>query len=267
MRLSPILLLTCVTVTCAIAQTPAVADGGVLNAASFAKGQAVSAGQLVSIFGSDLAASLAQADSVPLSSKGLNGVTVMFNRVPAPLLFVSPGQINAQLPWGVMPAGVTSGTADVVVMRGQTQSSAQMVQIRASAPGVFSIPPGVGNAIAINADSSIAAPAGSITGFTTHPAKVGDTLIVLATGLGAVDSPIADGAASSDKLRNTVVKPVVTIGGQPAQVAFSGLTPQFPGVYQLNVVVPSVTAGDKLPIQIQMDGVMTTDQVTIAVTQ
>jgi uncharacterized protein (TIGR03437 family) len=38
-------------------------------------------------------------------------------------------------------------------------------------------------------------------------------------------------------------------------------------VYQLNVVVPSVTAGDKLPIQIQMDGVMTTDQVTIAVTQ
>jgi len=267
MRLNPILLLTSVTFTCAIAQTPAVVDGGVLNAASFAKGQAVSAGQLISIFGSELAASLAQADSVPLSSKGLNGVTVMFNRVPAPLLFVSPGQINAQLPWGVLAAGVTSGTADVVVMRGQTQSAAQMVQIRASAPGIFSIPPGVGNAIAINADSSIAAPAGSITGYTTHPAKVGDTLIVLATGLGAVDSPIDDGAASSDKLRNTVVKPVVTVGGQPAQVAFSGLTPQFPGVYQLNVVVPDVTAGDKLPLQVQMDGIMSTDQVTIAVTR
>ena len=166
-----------------------------------------------------------------------------------------------------MPAGVTAGTADVVVMRGQTQSAAQMVQIRASAPGVFSIPPGAGNAIAINADSSIAAPAGSIAGFTTHPAKVNDILIVLATGLGAVDSPITDGAASSDKLRTTIVKPVVTIGGQPAEVQFSGLTPQFPGVYQLNVKVPSVAAGDKLPIQIQMDGVTSTDQVTIAVTQ
>ncbi len=266
MRLIPTALLTFAVVTCAAAQTPMVADGGVLNGASFAKGQAVSPGELVSIFGTDLASSTAQADSVPLSTS-LANVNVSFNGVAAPLLYVSPTQINAQMPWDVMPSGITAGTADVVVTRAGVKSAAQMVQVRASSPGVFSIPQGAGYAIAINADGSVAAPAGAIPGITTRPAKVGDVVIILATGLGPVDSPIANGAASSDKLRHTTTTPTVLIGGQPAQVLFSGLSPQFTGVNQLNVMVPDVTAGDKVPLQLQMDGLTTTDQVVIAVTR
>ena len=261
-----ILVLFALAAAVAAAQTPAVADGGVLNAASFSKGQAVSAGSLVSIFGSDLAAGLAQADSVPLSTSIAN-VSVTFNGIPAPLLFVSATQINAEMPWDVLPAGVTNGVADVVVTRNGVKSSAVMVQIAASTPGIFSIPPGAGYAIAINPDGSLAAPDGAIPGYPAHPAKIGDTLVVLATGLGAVDSAIANGAASSDQLRRVVNAPGVFVASQPAQLAFAGLSPQFPGVNQLNVVVPSVTPGSALPMQLEVGGVRTTDQVTIAVTR
>jgi uncharacterized protein (TIGR03437 family) len=250
----------------AAAQTPVVADGGVLNAASFVKGQAVSPGSLVSIFGSELASGLAQADSVPLSTS-LANVSVTFNGVPAPLQFVSGGQINAQMPWNVLPAGVNSGVANVVVTRNGVTSSAIMVQIAPSTPGIFSIPPGAGYAIAINPDGSLAAPAGAIPGYPTRPAKVGDALIVLGTGLGPVDSPLANGAASGDKLRNVMNMPGVFVGGQPAQLAFAGLSPQFPGVNQLNLTVPDVTAGDSLPIQLDVSGTRSSDQVVMAVTR
>jgi uncharacterized protein (TIGR03437 family) len=78
-----------------------------------------------------------------------------------------------------------------------------------------------------------------IPGLNTRPAKTGDALQILATGLGAVPSPPADGANSLDALRATNTQPNVRIGGDAAQLQFSGLSPQFVGVNQLNVVVPS----------------------------
>src|ERR1044071_7569568 len=100
----------------AFAQTPVVAPGGVLNGASFDKttGAPIAPGALVSIFGTDLAAATASADTVPLSTQ-LSGVTVTFNGVAAPLKDVvhnaaSGDQVNAQVPWEVLPAGTASGT-------------------------------------------------------------------------------------------------------------------------------------------------------------
>jgi uncharacterized protein (TIGR03437 family) len=252
----------------AFCQTPVIADGGVLNGASFDKtaGAPLAPGALVSIFGSNLAAQLQANDTVPLSTSLADNVSVTFNGITAGLDFVSSGQINAQLPWNVLPAGANSGTATVVVNRNGTASATVLVNV-GLAPGIFSFPPGAGYAIAINADGSLAAPAGAIPGIATHPAKAGDVMIVYATGLGPVDSPIDNGANSLDKLRNTIVKPTVLIGGQSATVLFSGLTPQFPGVNQLNVQVPAgVQPGDKVPLQIQVNGgAPTTASVVIAV--
>ena len=59
--------------------------------------------------------------------------------------------------------------------------------------------------------------------------------------------------------------PVVMIGGAMAQVPFSGLTPQFPGVNQLNVVVPTVGIGDMVPIQIQEGGITSPAAVVISI--
>jgi uncharacterized protein (TIGR03437 family) len=217
-------------------------------------------GELVSLFGSGLAARLAQGDSLPLSTT-IDDVFVTINGVRAPLYFVSPGQINAQVPWEIG----TSGTATIIVNRGGVASAPAAVPLSAAAPGLFLLPGGT-QAIAVNGDGTIAAAPGSVPGLNTHAAKAGDVLVLYATGLGAVTPDIISGRTSVDQLRRTVNTPVVTIGGVPAVVAFSGLAPEFVGVNQLNVTVPAgVSAGGSVPIEIRMDG--RTHQATVAITQ
>ena len=104
----------------------------------------------------------------------------------------------------------------------------------------------------------------SLENVRTRPANVGDTIIILGTGLGLVTPAITTGAASSDILRRTIITPSVLIGGVAAQVTFSGLSPQFVGVNQLNVVVPNLPSGT-VSLQIDEVGVRSTDKVTIAV--
>ena len=263
--------LLCVSIGVAFSQTPSIASGGVLNAASFDKtaGAPVAPGSLVSIFGTNLAGSMTLNDTVPLSTQ-LSNVSVTFNGIPAGLDGVFPGspdQINAEVPWDVLANGANSGTAQVVVTNNGATSNTMLVNVGV-APGIFSFPPGAGYAIAINTDGSLAAPVGQIPGISTHPAKVGDVLILYATGLGPVDGPMTDGGIPpSNELRNTIAKPTVLIGGQQATVFFSGLTPQFPGVNQLNIQVPSgVSSGNSVPIQISINGgPPTTPAVVIAV--
>ena len=249
----------------AYAQQPVVAAGGVLNAASNAKGVAVSPGALVSIYGTALASGLAQASTIPLSTS-LGNVSVTFNNIAAPMLLVSNTQINAQLPWELQG----SSTAQIVVTSNGAASAPMSVPLTSIAPGVFSVQFGVGQAIAYgNTDGQIAAPPGAIPGLTTHPAKIGDpqTLAILATGLGPVNPPVQTGSNVTDgQVHNCVTMPVVTVGGVPAQVVFAGMTPQFVGVYQVNIIVPQgAPTGNAVPLQIQMNGITTTNQITIAV--
>lgn len=269
MRRFSLALILLFTAACASAQTPTVAAGGVLNGASFAKGQPVTPGSLVTIFGSQLAARTAQADTIPLSNS-LGGVSVSFvsdsKTVAAPMLFVNPdpnSQINAQVPWDLVPAGSTA-TVNVIVSRDGVASAPAPVNIGPFSPGIFA---SNGRAIAVNADGTLAWPSGVIAGLTTHPAKVGDTVIVYATGLGAVDSTPANGAGSLDKLRQTLTKPTVMIGGVTAVVPFSGLSPQFVGVNQLNITIPNANPGDNVPIQLQLGGITSPDGITIAISQ
>jgi uncharacterized protein (TIGR03437 family) len=246
-----ILLGSVLTITAAgvlAAQAPAIADGGVLNGASFVKGQAVAPGSLVSIFGTNLAASLAINSSATLSMS-LNNVTVSAGGVTAPLGFVSTNQINAQIPWDALK-GQQQATVAVSVTNQQTSAPIQ-VQVTQLAPGIFTIPNGVGNAVVVNPDGSVAAPTGSIPGLPTKPAKRGDGVFFYATGLGAVDSPIADGANSLDKLRHAVNPITVVVDGIAITPIFSGLSPQFPGVNQINFVVPGGARSGLVPIQIQ----------------
>ena len=244
------------------AQTPAIAQGGVLNAANGIS--PVTPGALVSIYGTSLAGGLAQADTIPLSNS-LNQVSVTLNGIPAPLLFVSQGQINAQVPWNVLPNG-TSGTASIVVTNNGQTSVSQNVPVGPFSPGIFAI----GTiAVAQNVvDASVAAPVGAIAGIQTHPATINDPfgLAILCTGLGAVDSSISNGANSGDILRRTLTQPTVLVGGQPVNVVFSGLSPQFVGVNQINVTLPPGTpTGNAVPLQISIGGIVTTNTITIAV--
>jgi len=238
-----------------------------VNAASFDPGKPVAAGTLVSIFGNQLAPGLALADSVPLSTS-ISNVSVSFNGVAAPLDFVSAGQINALVPFEVLPPG-TSGTVNVTVRNNGVTSAPEPVVINQVSPGVFNVN---GHAIAIIATDpkdprygTLAAPAGSIPGLTTSPAHVNDVLIVYATGLGAVNPPVQSGHDSLDQLRQTVLTPTPLIGNIQGPLYFSGLTPQFPGVYQVNIGVPQVAPGSAVPLQFQIGGVTSPATANIAV--
>lgn len=240
--------------------------GTVTTSAGPASSGAVAPGSLASIFGTNLASNMATSDTVPLSTT-LSNVSVMFNNLPAPVQFVSPSQITVQVP-GATPTSDAAGPAQVVVTRDDGSVAAAFpVTIAASAPAIYNIG---GQAIAVNSDGTLAAAASTVPGLPTHPAKIGDPggLMILATGLGPVDQPIADGAASDDMLRNTLTQPTVLIGGVPAVVTFSGLSPQFPGVNQINVMIPAGTpTGNSVTLQIQINGTITSNPVKIAVSQ
>lgn len=251
---------------------PVVAPGGVLNAASFATtgqpGFAVAPGSLVAIFGSDLASSTAAADSIPLSTS-LGNVSVKINDVAAPLMFVSnavnANQINAQIPWEVT---TTSGAATVTVTRDGIVSQAQSIDVAQFSPGVFFFNTGSAKlAIATGLDGQLAQASNSIAGVPSHPVSAGDALIIYATGLGPVDQPVSDGGIpAAGVLARTTTNPKVLIGGIEARLLFSGHSPNFVGVNQVNVIVPSgIATGDTVPLQIQIGGITTSDSITIAV--
>jgi uncharacterized protein (TIGR03437 family) len=132
-------------------------------------------------------------------------------------------------------------------------------------PGIFALQSGVRQAAAINPDGTLAGPTGSVPGVTLHPATPGQTIAFYATGLGAVTPAIDSGAAPGAVQRNTARMPTVLIGGVSAQVAFAGLSPQFVGVNQVNVVVPKVPTPGVAPLQIQDGTIVSSDKVTIAV--
>ena len=251
------------------AQTPVISPGGVLNGASFDKtGQPIAPGSLVSVFGTNLTAATATASSVPLSTN-LSSVTVTFNGTAAPLSGVfhltDYDQVNLQVPWEV----AASGPAQVVVTRNGVASAPVSVNMGAAAPGIFAI--GTQAVAYGNSDGAIAAAVNAGLPFTSHPAKIGDptTLVILCTGLGPVDPPLKTGNIVTDGLiHKTTATPTVLVGNVPAQVFFSGMTPQFVGVYQLNIIIASGTpVGNAVPLQIQMNGVTSPNNITIAVSQ
>ena len=264
-------MLVCV---CLAHAQPAVGAGGVVNSGSYSS-QGVAPGSIVSIFGTNLATTIPQPDTIPLSTGWSDVTSVTFGNVDAGLYYVSAGQINAQLPFNVLPSGQTSGTVPIVVTRSSGASAPQSVTIVQAAPGIFTAnATGLGQAIATdNDDNAIAAPAGSISGLTTHPISIssGHALIVWCTGLGAVTPSIGNYMAASDgTFRNTVLQPTVLIGGVAATPIYSVLSPQFGSEYQIGVVPAAGTpTGDAVSLQIQIviNGVTvtTSNQVTIAV--
>ncbi len=99
----------------------------------------------------------------------------------------------------------------------------------------------------------------------SHPAKAGDILVIYATGLGAVDHTPVEGGIPTQTAR-TIETPFVLFGDVPGKVDFSGLSPQFVGVNQLNVEVPTgVKPGNTVPLQIRVNGFTSTSTAVIAI--
>ena len=241
---------------------PQIAPSGIVSGASFAPGVPVSPGGIISVFGAQLANGTAGAASLPLDIL-LQGATVVIAGEAAPLFYTSDGQINAAVPFDIAP----NTSQQVLVTRDTTVSVPISVDVASSQPAVFLNPvanaPSQGTIFAVRNTSKGQS---SFLAQPSSPATSGDTLVIYCAGLGAVDQTIGPGAGSpTAPAAKTKDQPRVTVGGQPAAVQFSGLTPGLVGVYQVNAVLPAgVTAGDEVAVVISISG-QTGPAVTIAV--
>ncbi len=204
---------------------------GVVNAAGFAPNRPVAPGSIVSIFGFSLAEFSGSATTIPLPV-ALKHVSVSFDgpefAYPGRMFFSSDGQLNLQVPWET--AGL--GAVDIKVRIEDTVSGIFRLDLSDSAPGVFDfVLNGERWGIATHADGSLVTPA--------NAARPGETIIVYGTGWGPVDVAQQSGEpAGSSPLARTRGAPTVRIGDMTGRVTFSGLSPGFVGLYQVNVAIP-----------------------------
>lgn len=219
-----------------LAQAPPTPSGsgvyvyptGIVNAGSLAPFTASWApGELVSIFGTNLANVTSQNGNLPTTLGGVQvQVTDSSGAVTlAPIYYVSSTQINAVIPITIAPSSSTAATiASIQVINNGTPSNTVSNYVGLTAPGVFN---SYTNLAAIqHADYSMVTP--------SSPAHAGETLLVYLTGLGQVNT--------SGNSNETFT---ASIGGQTATVAFAGTLSTVGGGYQMNVTVPSgVTAGN-----------------------
>jgi len=222
------------------------------NSASFTTSAAP--GGILSIFGTQLAPATASAPSLPLPTM-LAGTTVTIGGVSAPLYYVSPMQLNVQIPYEV-----SAGSAIGLRVINNSESSFYTFNVSTAAPAIFTTnSQGTGQGAILNTAYQLVD--------ASNPATPGSTYLqIYCMGLGAVSHQPADGAvAPSSPLAETSVTPTVTIGGVTENAIFSGLAPGYVGLYQVNALVPaSVAAGSAVPVSISIGGV-TSNTVTIVV--
>jgi uncharacterized protein (TIGR03437 family) len=119
-----------------------------------------------------------------------------------------------------------------VVANGSALSNAVTVPVSPTSPGIYSLDQsGTGSGAIEHASGAVVN--------ANNPANPGETVVVYLTGLGAVTPSLADGTASSGNPLNKTPLPIVYVADQQANVLFSGLAPGFPGLYQVNVTIPS----------------------------
>jgi uncharacterized protein (TIGR03437 family) len=236
--------------------TPTVTAQGVVHAASDQGGLPIAPGALITIYGTNLAAGVSQAGSLPLPQQ-VDGAQVLLGNQTLPILYTSPGQLNVQVPYSVP----VNTQYQLTVQNGGTLSVPQQLVVAQAQPGIFTVnEQGTGQGSILHSDGVTLAQPGT-------PASIGDTVVIYCAGLGAVNPAVAAGAPapSVPPLSTTVNTVTVTIGGQPARVTFSGLTPGYPGLYQVNAVVPGgIVTGDAVPVVIGVAG-QTSPAVTMAV--
>ncbi len=227
-------------------QVPTIASNGVADAATFAT--RIAPGSYISIFGSGLSDFVGFPRASPRLPLAIDYVNVSFDvpaagiSVPGHLTYASPTQVNVQVPWELegQPAAQVKVTIDF--------SNGNVVSVPLSdyAPAFFETSPG-----------TVAAQDASYRVINSaNPAQRGQTVMLYANGLGPVSNqPSSGDPAPYEPLARTKTEPLVMIGNQNASVAFSGLTPGFAGLYQVNVVVPSGLAPGTYPVTVAIGGV------------
>jgi uncharacterized protein (TIGR03437 family) len=221
---------------------PVFPSNGVVNAGGYTP--LLAPGSVSNIFGTSLAPAVAAASSLPLPVN-LNGVLVTVNDEAAPLWYVSPGQINFQMPWDAP----LSGTVQVLVYNGRGVSNPVTVPVTGDAFGVFEYYDSAGTVegVITHADYTL------IT--ASHPASAGETIVLWGTGFGNI-AGMAPQSGFPSMGGNTETNPVtVSLSGASPTVSYSALTQGSVGLGQMNVVLPAtLPAGNPLSLTVTVGG-------------
>jgi len=214
-----------VPVVLAVGASDSVQITGVGNGASF--GSTVAPGTLMSVFGSGLAAQTAAAASTPLPLS-LLGVSATINELDAPLYFVSPNQLNIQVPY------VTGGGTAVLGVNNNGKLASYLFQVAPAAPGIFT-----------DAGGNLAPQA------TAAP---GQTITLFMTGDGD-ERPLLTLGSPSDGSEHPILPVTVTVAGLPAAITYAGLPAGLVGVTQVNFTVPAGAPSGEQPVIVTVGGV------------
>jgi uncharacterized protein (TIGR03437 family) len=200
--------------TTAVTVKPGPLVAAVIPAAALVTPRAIAPGTFISIYGTGLATATAQAADAAFPTV-LGGTQVLVNGAAIALQYVSPTQINAVFP--LLVNGLV--TVNVTTTAGQHTVN---VLVQSAVPAVFTT------------DGTAAAALNAVTGTVVTPSaplRGGDFVSLFVTGLGAT-------AAGAGGLQYATLPPSVTVAGKACAVQFAGLSPQFPGVDQINCRIP-----------------------------
>ena len=188
---------------------PILRVNGIVNIGDNAPGLAP--GSLASIYGQNLALNQSVSRGFPLPTE-LGKVAIRVGGIPAPLLYVSPGQVNFQIPYDTAP----DAKLEFSTTNGKVQTT---LTLKPTAPAIIVVTMRDKSASAANAPKS------------------GDLIVVYATGLGFCSKSVSEGSAAAP-LNETLKRVDVMIGDLRVQPLFAGLTAGFAGLYQVNLALP-----------------------------
>ncbi len=221
---------------------PYIAPAGILNGVGETPSAAVAPGSIISIFGQSLASTVQVGPVNPLL-QSIAGTTVTVNQSILPLMFVSQGQINAQLPSSLTPGNYTLEIENA----GQPNISGTFTVAR-NAPGLFfQTINSVNYAMALHADGSMVT--------TASPAAAGETISLLGTGFGPYQQTVFDGFYPPNPPPAVADSVSLSVGGAKP-TSTSTAAPGFVGVDLTQFQLPSgLASGTSVPVLVTINGV------------
>ncbi len=237
--------------------SPGPSISAVVSASAFGGFSSVAPGSWVEIYGSNLApgtqgwtGSDFKGNNAPTS---LNGVSVSIGGKAAFVDYISPTQVNAQLPSNI----ATGGTLQLTLTNGSATSAAVNLMVNPTEPGLlapasFKIG-GNQYVVAQHSDGTYVLPVGAISGVDSSPAKPGETVVIYGVGFGPVTPNIPAGEIVTEANQLSASFEVL-FGQTAAKLPYFGLAPNFVGLYQFNVTVPAVANNDLVPLTFKLGG-------------
>jgi uncharacterized protein (TIGR03437 family) len=232
-----------------VSAQPVIADQGVTNAASYSilgvTNGGIAPGSIFLVFGTGLGPSTLQAAlTYPLSTE-LARTRVNIGNTPAFIVYTSATQVAA-----IAPSSVPLGTQPVTVIHDDRTSAPVNVPVVSTDLGIFTRnSAGYGQAAA----QTVFVPGGDVRtlGLATS-VRPGDAVVLYATGLGAIAGAPDDRAPG---VARTTTPVEVVIGSRTVAPAYAGRSPNYPGLDQINFIVPAdVNAGCYVPVAVRANG-------------